>query len=159
MAIILELLPSLGDSERLVAATCNEQPVISLVSDNEVPCSPVRVADVVNVTQNSALVSWTYSNRTEIDQFECVFDFNGFPGSYFRTALDQIIELNSSTILPAEARETVENCEAVLLSGDIKHFLAREDVGVSPKTKVAPPTDGRQVAQFARAETSSGDIG
>ena len=118
MAIILELLPSLGDSERLVAATCNEQPVISLVSDNEVPCSPVRVADVVNVTQNSALVSWTYSNRTEIDQFECVFDFNGFPGSYFRTALDQIIELNSSTILPAEARETVENCEAVLLSGE-----------------------------------------
>ena len=88
-----------------------------LSSNDKVPCSPVRIAEVVNVTQKAAVVAWTYSNLTEIDEFKYAFDIDEYPGTIFRSALDQFIQLNTSTITRSDARKAIASCEAVFLSG------------------------------------------
>lgn len=115
-AAILEALTSLGGTAKDRAATCNAEPSTSLTTGSDVPCSPVRVATVVNTTETTALISWTYSNRTEIDQFASTFEFNGFVGTFFRNAVDQFIQLNTSTLSASDASEILRGCEAVFLA-------------------------------------------
>ena len=117
-ASILEALPLTG-SELEVAASCNDQPTILLSSDGEAPCSPVRVADVVNVTATSALVSWTYPNRTELDEVEHTFSFASFVGDFVETALAQFIQLNTSIIQPEDAAKEFEQCGTIFLKGTV----------------------------------------
>ena len=117
LATILDGLTSLGAAERLVAATCNEQPSVSLSSDNAIPCSPVRVATVWNISEYAAEVSLTYSNRTEINKFASTFNVFMFAGRLFRTALDQFIQLNTSFVVPTVAKEIFSRCKAVFVSG------------------------------------------
>ena len=117
-ASILEALP-LSPTELEVAATCNDQPTILLSSDGEAPCSPVRVADVVNVTAASALVSWTYPNRTEFDKVEHTFSFASFVGDFVETALAQFIQLNTSIIVPEDAAKEFEQCGTIFLKGTV----------------------------------------
>lgn len=117
IATILQGLTSLGATERLVAATCNGQPSTSLSSNNAIPCSPVRVATVRNISEYTAAVSLTYSNRTEIDKFASSFNVFTFSGTLFRTALDQFIQLNTSSVSPLDAKEIFSRCKAVFVSG------------------------------------------
>ena len=114
-AAILDALASLGGTAKNRAATCNAEPTTSLTTGSDVPCSPVRVDNVVNTTETSALISWNYSNRTEIEQFAPTFDFNNFTGTFFRIAVDQFIQLNTSTLSANDASEILRGCEAVFL--------------------------------------------
>ena len=112
-------MTTLSGTAKNRAATCNGEPTTTLTADSDVPCSPVRVANVITTTETSAQISWTYANDTEIEQFAMTFDFDGFTGTLFRTALDTFIGLNTSTVSSSTAREILGRCEAVFLNGGV----------------------------------------
>lgn len=115
---ILDTLTGLSGTAKAQAATCNDEPTVTLTTGAEVPCSPVRVDPNVTTTETSALVLWTYSNDTEIDQFASAFDLSGFPGKLYRSAVDEFIQTNSSQLSTSDAEDLLKRCETVFLSDD-----------------------------------------